>query len=107
MKDLQKNTVKLLGAWKSAQVTRASWSAGIIKIFPITPKAYSNSSQIFSYNLIYFSMKKSFNIQELLHCKSKCHETKLMHPSSSSRAFQRDQERNMKHRGSMDLIGTK
>ncbi len=27
-------------------------------------------------------MKKSFNIQELLHCKSKRHETKPMHPSS-------------------------
>ncbi len=35
-------------------------------------------------------MKKSFNIQKLLHRKSKCHETKLMH-LSSSRAFQRDQ----------------
>jgi hypothetical protein len=32
-------------------------------------------------------VKKSFNIQELLHRKSKCHETKLMHPSSSSRGF--------------------
>jgi hypothetical protein len=51
-------------------------------------------------------MKKSFNIQELLHCKSKCHETKPMHPSSS-RAFQRDQECDQKHHGSMDLIGTK
>jgi len=26
-------------------------------------------------------VKKSFNIQELLHHKSKCHETKPMHPS--------------------------
>jgi hypothetical protein len=25
-------------------------------------------------------MKKSFNIQGLLHHKSKCHKTKLMHP---------------------------
>jgi hypothetical protein len=48
-------------------------------------------------------MRKSFNIQEFLHCKSKHHGTKLMHPSSS-RAFQRDQERNLKHPNSMDLI---
>jgi hypothetical protein len=48
-------------------------------------------------------MKKSFNIQEFLHHKSKRHETKLMHPSSS-RAFQSDQERNLKHPSSMDLI---
>ncbi len=32
-------------------------------------------------------MKKSFNIQELLHCKSKHHGTKPMHPSSLG-AFQ-------------------
>jgi hypothetical protein len=38
-----------------------------------------------------FSVKRSFNIQELLHHKSKCHGTKPMHPSSS-RAFQRHQE---------------
>jgi hypothetical protein len=47
---------------------------------------------------------KSFNTQQLLHCKSKRHETELMHPSSS-RAFQRDQERNLKHPGSVDPIG--
>jgi len=40
-------------------------------------------------------VKKSFNIQELLHHKSKRHETKLMHPSSS-RAFKRDQEHDLK-----------
>ncbi len=40
-------------------------------------------------------MKKSFNIQELLHHKSKHHETKPMH--SSLRAFQRHQEHNLKH----------
>jgi hypothetical protein len=37
-------------------------------------------------------VKKSFDIQELLHHKSKCHETKLMHPFSF-RSFQRQQER--------------
>jgi hypothetical protein len=41
-------------------------------------------------------VNKSFNIQELLHCKSKDHETKPMH-SSSSGAFQRDQECDLKH----------
>jgi hypothetical protein len=41
--------------------------------------------------LIHFWVKKSFNIQELFHCKSKHHGTKPMH-SSSLRAFQRHQE---------------
>jgi hypothetical protein len=50
-------------------------------------------------------MKKSFNIQELLHRMSKHHETKLMHPSSL-RAFQRDQEHYLKHAGLVDLIST-
>jgi hypothetical protein len=50
-------------------------------------------------------VKKSFNIQELLHRKSKRHETKPMHPSSS-RAFQRDQECDLKHPSLVDLIGT-
>jgi hypothetical protein len=51
-------------------------------------------------------VKISSNIQELFHCKSKRHETKLMHPSSL-RALQRDQEHDMKHLSSMDLISTK
>jgi hypothetical protein len=50
-------------------------------------------------------VKKSFNIQELLHGKSKLLETKPMHPSSS-RAFIRDQEHDLKHPGSVDLIST-
>jgi hypothetical protein len=50
-------------------------------------------------------MKKSFNIQELLHHMSKHHGTKLMHPSLS-RAFQSDQEHNLKHPNSVDLIST-
>jgi hypothetical protein len=52
----------------------------LIKIFPTTPDAQSNSSEIFSYNLIKFTMKKSFNIQELLHHKSKLHGTKAHAP---------------------------
>jgi hypothetical protein len=51
-------------------------------------------------------VKKSFNIQEPLHRKSKRHETKQMHPSSSG-AFQRDQERDLKHPGLVDVISTK
>ncbi len=51
-------------------------------------------------------MKKLFNIQELLHGKSKHHGTKPMHPSSS-RAFQRHQEHDLKHPGLTDLITTK
>jgi hypothetical protein len=35
----------------------------LIKIFATTPKAHSNSFEIFSYDLISFSVKKSFNIQ--------------------------------------------
>jgi hypothetical protein len=49
-------------------------------------------------------VKKSFNIQELLQRKSNRHETKPMHPSL--RAFQRDQEHDLKHPGSVDLVGT-
>jgi hypothetical protein len=51
-------------------------------------------------------MKKSFNIQELWHGKSKQHGTKPMHPSSL-RAFQRHQEHDLKHPSSVDLITTK
>jgi hypothetical protein len=52
-------------------------------------------------------MKKSFNIQELLHSKSnRRHGTKPMHPFVS-RAFQkRDQECTLKHPDSVDLIST-
>jgi hypothetical protein len=49
-------------------------------------------------------VKKSFNIQELLHYKSKRHGTKPMHPSSSE--LSEDTKNNLKH-GSMDLITTK
>jgi len=55
------------------------------------------------FNLIF--SEKSFNIQELLHCKSKHYETKLMHPSSL-RAFQRDQDHDSKYPDSVDLIAT-
>ncbi len=48
-------------------------------------------------------MKKSFNIQELLHCKSKHHVTKPMHPSSL-KYFQRHQEHNLKHPGLVNFI---
>jgi hypothetical protein len=48
-------------------------------------------------------MKKSFNIQKLLHRKFGHHETKLMHPFSS-RAFQRNQDHDMNHPNSMDFI---
>jgi hypothetical protein len=49
---------------------------------------------------------KSFNIQELLHHKSKRHGTKPMHPSLSP-TFQRYQEDDLKHPSSVDLITTK
>ncbi len=56
--------------------------------------------------LILILVKKSFNIQELLHSKSKHHGTKRTYPLSS-RAFQRHQEQDLKHLGSVDLITTK
>jgi hypothetical protein len=51
-------------------------------------------------------VKKSFNIQGRLQRKSKRHATKPMHPSSL-RAFQRDQERDLKHPDSVDVIDSK
>ncbi len=44
-------------------------------------------------------MKKSFNIQKLLHCKSKHHETKANVP-----LLKRDQECNLKQPSSVALI---
>jgi hypothetical protein len=78
----------------------------LIKIFPTTLKAHSNSKKKFSYYFISFSVKKSFNIQELLHRKSKRHGTKRMHPFSL-RAFQGHQEHDVKHPGLVDLISKK
>ncbi len=69
----------------------------LIKIFATTSKAHSNSSSIFSYDLIWFSVKKPFNIQELLHCKSERHGTKAHAPLLvESFPFQRDQECDLK-----------
>jgi hypothetical protein len=48
-------------------------------------------------------VKNLFNVQELLLCKAKRHETKLMHPSSS-RAFQRDHIPNSSKKFSFHLI---
>jgi hypothetical protein len=47
-------------------------------------------------------MKKSFNIQELLHRESKQHGTKPM-----PKAFQRHQEHHLKHPSWVDLITEK
>ncbi len=57
---------------------------------------------------IYFNFQwnKSSIFKECLNHKSKHHGTMPMHPSSS-RAFQRHQEHNLKHPGSLDLITTK
>jgi hypothetical protein len=44
-------------------------------------------------------------LRTFLYSKSKRRETKLMHPSSS-RAFQRDQECDLKRPGSVDLMST-
>ncbi len=53
-------------------------------------------------------MKKSFNIQELWHHKSKRHGTQAhATPSSLLRAFQRHGEHDLKHPTSVDLVTTK
>jgi hypothetical protein len=52
-----------------------------------------------------FSMKTSFNIQELLHRKSNHRGTKPMHPASS-KAFQRHPGHNLNDAGLVDLIST-
>ncbi len=49
---------------------------------------------------------KPINIQEFLHHKSKHHGTKPMHPSSL-RAFERHQEHDLKHPGTVALTTTK
>ncbi len=70
-------------------------------------KADSKFLQNFQLGLKLIFSEKSFNIQELLHHKSKSHGTKPMQPSSSSRAFERHQEHDLKHPGLLDLITTK
>jgi hypothetical protein len=42
-------------------------SSDLVKEYATTPKAYPNSFENFSYDVISFLVKKSFNIQELLH----------------------------------------
>ncbi len=72
----------------------------LIKIFPTIRKAYSDSFEIFSEEIIQYS-------RTFAHHNSKRHGTKAMH-LSSSRAFQRHQEHDLKHPGgSVDLISTK
>jgi len=71
-----------------------------IEIFPTTPKLHPFEN--FNTWFYFIFNEKSFNIQELLHCKSKCHETKLVH-RSSSKAFQRYQKCNMKYLDLGDL----
>jgi hypothetical protein len=51
-------------------------------------------------------MNKSFNILKKLHCKSKHHGTKPMHPFLL-RVFQRHQKHNLKHPSLVHLITTK
>ncbi len=62
--------------------------------------------KFFNYDLIKILVKKSVNIQELLHRKSKHHGTKPMQPYSL-RAFQRHHEYNLKHPDSVDSLSAK
>jgi hypothetical protein len=52
-------------------------------------------------------VKESFNIQELLHHKSKCHETKPMHPLLLESFPKETKNHNLKHPSSVELISTK
>jgi hypothetical protein len=67
---------------------------------------HSNSSKNFSYDLIEFSVKKSFNIQELLHHKSKRHGTKPTHPSFP-KSFPKMPRTQSEASSSVDLTTTK
>jgi hypothetical protein len=84
----------------------------LTKQIPLSPahQDLSNNTKVrfqflqnFQLRFDLISVKKSFNIQELLHSKSKRHRTKPMHPSLS-RAYQ---EHDLKHPSSVDLITTK
>jgi hypothetical protein len=72
----------------------------LIKIFPTIPKAYSDSFEIVSEEIIQYSRTFAPQLQ-------KRHGTKGYAPLSSLRAFQRHQEHDLKHPGSVDLITTK
>jgi hypothetical protein len=52
-------------------------------------------------------VKKTFNIQELFAPQVQMPWNEAHAPLFSSRAFQRDQECNLKHPGLVDLIGKK
>jgi hypothetical protein len=76
------------------------------KACEVHPSYYLHTIILITMLYIYIIFSEEiFNIQELLHRKSKRHETKPMHPSSL-RAFQRDQERDLKHPSLVDLIST-
>jgi hypothetical protein len=77
--------------WQSTLQYNLNWNSYLIEL---------NSNTL---SEIWIQLKKSFNIQELLHHKSKCHGTKPMHPSSSE-ALQRYQEQASQL---VDLIITK
>jgi hypothetical protein len=65
------------------------------KACEVHPSYYLHTIILITMLYIYIIFSEEiFNIQELLHRKSKRHETKPMHPSSL-RAFQRDQERDL------------
>jgi len=71
----------------------------LIKIFPTIPKAYSNAFEISNEEIIQYSRTFCITTPNAV-------EPRAMH-LSSSRAFQRHQEHDLKHPGSVDLITTK
>jgi hypothetical protein len=79
----------------------------LVKIFPTTPKAHSNSFEIFSYGLISFSVKKSFNIQELFAPQVQTPWNQA-HAHLLIKSFPKTpRTHNLKHPGLVDLITTK
>jgi hypothetical protein len=70
--------------------------------FPRTPRLHAKFPYVFCFDLNDFLMKKLFNIQYLLHCRSKHYETNLVHPYSL-KAFQQYNEHGNKHYGLGDF----
>jgi len=70
--------------------------------FPPTPKAHSNSSETFRYDLIQF-----FSEEIIQYSRTFAPQVQMSWNLSSSRVFQRHQEHDLKHSGSVDLITTK
>ncbi len=82
------------------------WPVLLAQVLP-RPQLIFPSKTWFLGIYLNFQQQKSFNIQELLHRKSKHHGTKAHTPLPLSRAFERHQEHDLKHPGLVDLRTSK